>query len=83
LANGIIYSFPLLENRLMLLYNIRLGRYAKGRASCDAELMIRMGLPEWFPEYASSILYLFPKSHCVDFAYRNIVEAWNELEGED
>ena len=67
----------------MLLYNIRLGRYAKGRASCDAELMIRMGLPEWFPEYASSILYLFPKSHCIDFAYWNIVEAWNELEGED
>lgn len=61
-----------------ILHNIRLGKYARGKATCDTELMIRMGLPHWFPEYASSILYLFPKSHCVDFAYRNLVEALHD-----
>lgn len=60
-----------------ILHNIRLGKYARGVASCDAELMNRMGLPKWFPEYVSSVLYLFPKSHCIDFAYRNLVEALN------
>ncbi len=61
-----------------ILHNIRLGKYARGIVACDSELMNRMGLPHWFPEYASSILYLFPKSHCVDFAYRNLVEALQE-----
>ena len=61
-----------------ILHNIRLGKYARGSVICDVELMNRMGLPPWFPEYASSVLYLFSKSHCIDFAYRNLVEAFNE-----
>lgn len=62
-----------------MLHNIRLGKFARGTAACDTALMKRIGLPKWFPEYASSILYLFPKSHCVDFAYRNLIEVWQEM----
>ena len=61
-----------------ILHNIRLGKYARGAVDCDIELMNRMKLPHWFPEYASSVLYLFPKSHCIDFAYRNLIEAFQE-----
>ncbi len=65
-----------------ILYNIRLGKYARGISECDTELMIRMGLPEWFPEYALLILYIFPKSHCINYAYRDLLEAWYEVKTE-
>ena len=61
-----------------VLYNLRLGKYARGIATCDNKLITRIGLPEWFTEYVLNIIYLFPKSHCIDFAYRDLLNAWYE-----
>lgn len=63
-----------------IMYNIRLGRYANEMPARDNALMRRLGLPEWFPEMASSIRYLFPKAHCVDFAYQHLLMSWCDLQ---
>ena len=63
-----------------IMYNIRLGRYAKEISGRDNELIKRLGLPEWFLGMASSIIYLFPKAHCIDFAYQHLLMSWCDIQ---
>ena len=61
-----------------ILHDARFGRYARGAASCSPALAERLGLPAWFPEYVSRIVYLFPKAHVLGLAYRHLLEALAE-----
>ena len=60
-----------------ILHNMRRGKYTKSISQRDIDIMIRIGLPNWFPHFAASVKYLFPKAHCIDFAYRFLVEEFN------
>lgn len=46
--------------------SIRLGRFAFGRESVDREMLMELGVPEWFPDYIQKVPYLFPKAHSVE-----------------
>lgn len=61
-----------------IVFNLRRGKYSKKLTDRDRSTMRRTGLPEWFPEYASSVVYLFPKAHCTEFAWHDLVREWAE-----
>ena len=61
-----------------IVYSLRRGKYAKNISEHDHSIMKRAGLPKWFPEYASMVVYLFPRAHCVEFAWHDLIRTWAE-----
>lgn len=55
----------------------RRGKYATQGMPVAIENVLRsLDLPEWYPEYLKSVLYLFPKGHCVAYLLIDAIFEW-------
>ena len=59
------------------------GLYATRFSEQDEALFRRLRLPDWFESYARHVYHLFPMSHCVGYAYLDLIEAWRSMDEED
>ena len=64
---------------LLVMEKARKGLFlSKGMPANIAHLLLSIGLPEWYSEYLSKIMYLFPKGHCVAFLLIEALLAWTQ-----
>ncbi len=52
------------------------GLYTVDFSERDRVLFRKLGLPEWFDVFAKNVRHLFPLSHCIAYAYLDLIEGW-------
>jgi DNA polymerase-3 subunit alpha (Gram-positive type) len=63
-----------------IMEDIRKGR---GIAEKNAEIMVNLGVPEWYTKSCREIAYLFPKAHAVAYALMAYQTAWFKVHKPD
>ena len=62
---------------LQIMEGARQGQYYdKGMPAEYEELLLSLGLPEWYPEYLKKVTYLFQKGYCVSLLLFDMVLEW-------
>lgn len=51
------------------------GSYSRSFSQRDEALFDQLGLPEWFKRYVQHVRYLFPRCHCISYAYIDLIHA--------
>ena len=70
---GIRYNGLAIE----VMERARKGQYwGRGMPVEVEEMLLSLGLPEWYPEYLKNTKYLFPKGHCISLLLYDIVLEW-------
>lgn len=54
--------------------------YTRGIPENLKNLLQSLPLPEWYPEYLSKIIYLFPKGHCIALLIKELLLTWCQEE---
>jgi transcriptional regulator with XRE-family HTH domain len=64
-----------------VMNNARRGKYHSNGLDDDTRrFLLEIGLPDWYPAFLEKILYMFPKSHCIEMLLRSLEEIWLESE---
>lgn len=63
-----------------IVYKTRKGSYSRKITEADKNLFRSLNLPEWFPQYAGNILYMFPQSHNISYGYQLLVTTWSKMQ---
>ena len=64
-----------------VMNNARRGKYHSNGLDDDTRrFLLEIGLPDWYPAFLEKILYMFPKSHCIEMLLRSLEEVWLESE---
>ncbi len=62
---------------LLVMESAWRGQYFKNRMPDRiAEMLLSLGLPDWYPNYLEKIQYLFPKGHCIAFLVVDLICEW-------
>lgn len=65
-----------------VMNNAKFGKYHRkdGLDDDTRRFLLEIGLPGWYPAFLEKILYMFPKSHCIEMLLRSLEEIWLESE---
>ena len=62
---------------LYVMENTRKGLFcSRGMPEEMEQMLLSLGLPEWYPSYLKQVKYLWPKAHIIEQLLAEIVEEW-------